>query len=148
MAALAARYRVRGWNSQISVSPLLEIDEECRVVMLDQDPQLCYRKVRSAVSDGHNPPEWRHNLRLGAIAVPIDDDDIGDTRTTLARRAMEALGLRFAAVDLVSVAGSWRVLEVSTLVKLERSSQQGPSLFDRAAHVYAAALRRCFSGDR
>lgn len=119
-----------------AVAPWLDITAEYRVVMLDGAALLAYRKVLPAGADG-----WQHNLTHGAVPrlVPPDGE-----RDVLAAAAMRALGLRFAAVDLVDVAGELSVLEVNGGVTLERFSAFDARHDRLAGTVYREALARCF----
>ena len=99
--------------------------------MLDGICELAYRKQRAA-------GEWRHNLGLGATAAPVDREapDLRPART-LAEAAMKALTLRFASIDIVTVAGEPLVLEANAGVMLEAASRPelgGPALADRIYH--------------
>ena len=131
LEALAAKYRA------ITVSPFLRIRDETRVVVLDSEVLLTYRKV---VADG---PEWRHNLCCGAKpeVIPVSDRD--DRMTELALRAMDALRLRFATVDVVDVDGELSVLEVNSGVTLEHFSRSGAEQEEAAREIYRRALLAC-----
>uniref|UniRef100_UPI0031E0C80E ATP-grasp domain-containing protein n=1 Tax=Saccharothrix mutabilis TaxID=33921 RepID=UPI0031E0C80E len=132
LAHLAGRYRA------IAVSPLLPIEDEFRLVVLDGEVLLVYRKAIA-------PGEWRHNLKFGArpdLDVPADR---AAALGPLALAAMRALELRFASVDVVWVAGRPLVLEVNSGVSLEHFSQAGPRHRDLAAEVYRTAIRACLA---
>lgn len=118
----------------VAVAPWLDITAEYRVVVLDGDALLAYRKDRAGKG-------WQHNLTHGARPrlVPAAGD-----RAVLAADAMRALGLRFASVDLVDVGGDLLVLEVNSAVTLERFSAYGPDHDRLAAGTYRTALARCF----
>ncbi|MEV0676162.1 ATP-grasp domain-containing protein [Actinosynnema sp. NPDC050436] len=132
LAHLRARYRA------IAVSPLLPVQDEYRVVVLDGEVLLVYRKEVA-------PGEWRHNLRFGARPV-LDVDPAAQAATTAqALRAMSALGLRFASVDVVVVDGGPRVLEVNSGVALEHFSRASERHRALAADVYGAAVRACLA---
>jgi glutathione synthase/RimK-type ligase-like ATP-grasp enzyme len=88
--------------------------------------------------------EWRHNLRLGARPELVDHAEAESRLIPLAQQAMVALGLRFAAVDIVTVAGGMSVLEVNSAVTLEHFSHHSPEYNALAAGVYCEAIRRCF----
>ncbi|MEU4804870.1 ATP-grasp domain-containing protein [Actinosynnema sp. NPDC023587] len=133
--ALAALTYLEGRYRAIAVSPLLPIEDEYRLVVLDGDVLLVYRK---AIAAG----EWRHNLRFGARPV-LDVDPTAPTPAALA--AMRALGLRFASVDVAVVAGRPKVLEVNSGVSLEHFSQAGERHRALAADVYRAAVRACLA---
>ncbi len=66
------------------------------------------------------PLQWRHNLGLGARAVPFAPVCLEQTvGLGLARAAMRGLGLRFASVDVVTTEAGESVLEVNAGVMLE-----------------------------
>jgi hypothetical protein len=122
----------------LALSPFLAIEAEQRFVMIDHECVLAYAKQRA---DG----EWRHNLGLGAKAVPLNLTDVGiGPQLALARAAMAALTLRFASIDIVTVAGRPLVLEANAGVMLEAASRPdlgGPALAER---IYERALDLIF----
>jgi glutathione synthase/RimK-type ligase-like ATP-grasp enzyme len=59
----------------------------------------------------------------------------------LAARAAEALSLRFVSVDVVDVAGEFRVLEVNSGVMLEGFARLVPAGYDRAKEIYRRAVQ-------
>ena len=85
---------------------------------------------------------WRHNLESGAEPVLLQDGEIRDTCVALAARAAEAIGIRFASVDVVHANGSWQVLEVNSGVMMEALSRQHPELVQA---TYGAALCEVFA---
>ena len=123
----------------LALSPFLDIDSEMRFVLLDGECLLAYRKERPA-------GEWRHNLGLGGRAEPLDLADPSlQPALNLARASMQALTLRFASIDIVTVAGNPIVLEANAGVMMEVASRPemgGPALAER---IYARALDRIFS---
>jgi glutathione synthase/RimK-type ligase-like ATP-grasp enzyme len=84
------------------------------------------------------PVEWRHNLGQGAKAVVIDPKTPEAAPIVqLASRAFDRLGLRFASIDIVEVAGRHLVLEANSGVMLEvmaRASTNGEALADQIYH--------------
>lgn len=140
LADLAKRHRA------VTISPYLPLQEEYRIVVLDDRPRVAYRKVRQRTPSS-GEAEWRHNLRLGARAEIIDPASIAPI-LDLARRVMRVLGLRFASVDIVVVDDEPMVLEVNSAVTLEHFSRQGNENFTIAASIYSEALRLCFEGSR
>ena len=84
---------------------------------------------------------WRHNLESGAEPVLLQEGEIRDACVALAARAAEAIGIRFASVDVVRANGSWQVLEVNSGVMMEALSRQHPELVQA---TYGAALREVF----
>ncbi|MBM7810264.1 ATP-grasp domain-containing protein [Saccharothrix algeriensis] len=124
---LAARSRA------IAVSPFLVIDDEYRVVVLDGEVLLVYRKVIA-------PGEWRHSLKFGARPDPAVPPATRAALVPMVRDAMRALELRFASVDIALVGGAPMVLEINSGVTLEHFSQAGPQHQALAADVYRAAI--------
>jgi glutathione synthase/RimK-type ligase-like ATP-grasp enzyme len=129
----ATRYRA------IAVSPWQDVTDEYRIVVLDGDPLLVYRKD---LADG---PEWRHNLQFGARPALDVDPALRTSLQDLAARAMCALDLRFASVDVVQVANRSLVLEVNSGVTLEHFGHAGPEHRRLADEVYRRAVRACLS---
>ncbi|WP_424188179.1 ATP-grasp domain-containing protein [Actinokineospora sp. G85] len=129
---LAGKYRA------IAVSPYREIEDEYRVVVLDGEVLLTYRKVRAEGGD------WRHNLRLGAAPGVVAEGGFRDGLAALAQRATEVLGLRFCTVDIATVGGVAEVLEVNSSVTLERFAQSSPENEGLAHGVYRSALSAAF----
>jgi glutathione synthase/RimK-type ligase-like ATP-grasp enzyme len=117
----------------LAISPYVGIEQEVRVIVLDDDAVVVYRKER--VSD------WRHNLDFGARPILLEAGDVRDACVVIAARAAQAIGIRFAAVDIVRVEGSWRVLEINSGVMMEALGKLHPELVYAA---YDAALGRVF----
>jgi glutathione synthase/RimK-type ligase-like ATP-grasp enzyme len=84
---------------------------------------------------------WRHNLDAGAEPVLLEEGEAREACVEIATRAAAAIGIRFASVDLVRVAGDWRVLEINSGVMMEALSRRHPDLVEAA---YAAALDKVF----
>ncbi|WP_156754888.1 ATP-grasp domain-containing protein [Actinokineospora pegani] len=129
---LAGKYRA------IALSPYREIEDEYRVVVLDGEVPLTYRKVRAGEG------EWRHNLRLGAVPGVVAEGEFRGGLVVMAQRAAEVLGLRFCTVDIATVGGVAEVLEVNSSVTLERFAQHSPQNDELAYGVYRDALSAAF----
>jgi glutathione synthase/RimK-type ligase-like ATP-grasp enzyme len=84
---------------------------------------------------------WRHNLDSGAQPILLAEGETRDACVAIACAAALAIGIRFASVDVVQVAGVWRVLEVNSGVMMEALSRQHPELVEATYH---AALDRVF----
>ena len=136
LAALARSHRA------VAVSPWIDIDAEVRVVLLDSVVHIAFVKQRPAVGSYR---EWRHNLRCGALPHIVEFADLPASLTSVARSAAAALGLRFAAVDLVSSDGMWKILEVNSGVCLERFSATSTHHYLLAERVYTQALSAVFT---
>jgi glutathione synthase/RimK-type ligase-like ATP-grasp enzyme len=55
---------------------------------------------------------------------------------------VRAIGIRFASVDIVHVAGEWKVLEINSGVMMETLGRHHP---EQVAAAYAAALDKLFA---
>jgi glutathione synthase/RimK-type ligase-like ATP-grasp enzyme len=120
----------------LAISPFVEIEEEVRVILLDGDPRVVYRKQR--ISD------WRHNLDFGARPILLEQGEAPEACIAMAIQAAAAIGIRFASVDIVRVAASWKVLEINSGVMMEVLGKQHPEL---VYATYAAALDKVFALD-
>ena len=117
----------------LAISPFVEIEEEVRVVLIDDTPLVAYAKARGA--------DWRHNLDLGARPVLLPPGETRDACIALAIGAAQAIGIRFASVDVVRVDKEWKVLEMNSGVMMETLGQHHPEL---VASAYATALDKLF----
>ncbi|WP_407177413.1 RimK-like protein [Bradyrhizobium sp. STM 3562] len=171
-------------HASLAISPYLEIEDEVRVVLLDDTPLIVYSKKRPAViGDGKRSllelalatlpadersavlpemfaeldrgaldaivPEgarralnWRHNLESGARPLLLEHGEARDACMALAARAAQAIGIRFASIDIVRVEGGWQVLEINSGVMMEALSKLHPELVHAA---YSAALDKLFA---
>jgi glutathione synthase/RimK-type ligase-like ATP-grasp enzyme len=117
----------------LAISPYVEIAEEVRVVLIDDTPMVVYAKQRGA--------DWRHNLDLGARPVLLPSGAARDACVALAIKAAQAIGIRFASVDIVRVGGGWKVLEINSGVMMEALGRHYP---EQARAAYTAALDKLF----
>lgn len=117
----------------LAISPFVEIEEEVRVILLDGEPHVVYSKER--ISD------WRHNLDFGARPILLEQGEAREVCIAMAARAANAIGIRFASVDIVRVGGSWKVIEINSGVMMEILGKRHPEL---VYATYAAALDKVF----
>jgi glutathione synthase/RimK-type ligase-like ATP-grasp enzyme len=87
---------------------------------------------------------WRHNLEFGAGATLLDAGESRDACVALAIAATDALGIRFASVDVVRAHDRWQVLEINSGVVMEQFGRHHPELVQQ---VYTAALDSVFGAD-
>ncbi len=120
-------------STGLVISPYVAIEEEVRVILLDDVPLVVYSKQRGA--------DWRHNLDAGARPVLLEDGKMRAACVKLASDAARAIGITFASIDVVRVDGTWRVLEINSGVMMEALGKQHPELVQAA---YDAALDRVF----
>lgn len=169
-------------SEAMAVCAYEKILEEYRVVVLEDEIQLAFSKIRPAVyGDGTStvgellarklaqgglsgfaiPAEkelqkvpapndpyllnWKHNLGQGAAALRLDIAALPGEVKELVRRTAEALGIRFASVDVIRTAEGWKVLEVNAGVMMEHFAGTGESEYHTAKEIYRQAIRRMFA---
>jgi len=120
-------------SAGLVISPYVAIEEEVRVVLLDDVPLIVYSKQRGA--------DWRHNLDAGAKPVLLEGSEVREACVRLAIHAANAIGIAFASIDVVRVDGTWRVLEINSGVMMEALGKLHPELVQA---TYDAALDRVF----
>ncbi|KYH02001.1 RimK-like protein [Bradyrhizobium sp. DOA1] len=123
-------------SAGLVISPYVAIEDEVRVVLLDDAPIVVYSKQRGK--------DWRHNLDAGAKPVLLEEDDVRATCVKLAIDAAHAIGIAFASIDVVRVDGRWSVLEINSGVMMEALGKLHPELVQA---TYDAALDRVFAGN-
>jgi glutathione synthase/RimK-type ligase-like ATP-grasp enzyme len=124
-------------SAGLVISPYVAIEDEVRVVLLDDVPLVVYSKQRGS--------DWRHNLDAGAKPVLMEDGEVSAACAKLAIEAANAIGIAFASIDVVRVDGVWRVLEINSGVMMEALGKLHPELVQA---TYDAALDRVFGGER
>lgn len=94
--------------------------------------------ARTPKAGEHIALTWQHNLGQGAKGVRVDVNNADAAgRRTLARRAFDRLGLRFASIDIIQSGGRDLVLEANSGVMLEvmaRGASDGEALADAIYH--------------
>ena len=86
--------------------------------------------------------QWKHNLGHGASPEVLSEDhsqrnDLID----LASRAVEAVGMKFCSVDIISTAdGGYRVMEVNCGVMMDSAIEQCPNGHELATSIYEEAI--------
>ena len=120
-------------SAGLVISPYVEIEDEVRVILLDDAPLIVYSKQRGN--------DWRHNLDAGAKPVLLKDGEARAACVKLAIDAANAIGIIFASIDVVRVDGEWRVLEINSGVMMEALGKLHPQLVQA---TYDAALDRVF----
>ncbi|WP_441238904.1 ATP-grasp domain-containing protein [Bradyrhizobium sp. 930_D9_N1_4] len=120
-------------SAGLVISPYVAIEDEVRVILLDDVPLVVYSKQRGT--------DWRHNLDAGAKPVLLENGEVRAACVKLAIDAARAIGIAFASIDLVRVDGQWRVLEINSGVMMEALAKLHPELVQA---TYDAALDRVF----
>lgn len=122
----------------VALSPFIRVVKEYRVTVLDGQVLLMYAKVQDTRAD------FRFNLSHGATVSDVSEAEQARV-APLAERAMRALGMRFANVDIVEdESGAIQVLEVNGGVAFEKYSSVSAAHRARAQDVYDRALDALF----
>jgi glutathione synthase/RimK-type ligase-like ATP-grasp enzyme len=122
-------------STGLVISPYVAIENEVRVVLLDDLPLVVYSKQRGS--------DWRHNLDAGAKPVLLEDGEVRTACVRIAVDAASAVGITFASIDVVRVDGAWKALEINSGVMMEALAKLHPELVQA---TYDAALDRVFAG--
>jgi len=175
--------RIFASHLSLAISPYVEIEDEVRVILIDDVPAVVYRKDRPSVTgdgkhsllelalaatpaDRHSTVlpglltdlgraeldaivplgqrrilNWRHNLDSGATPSLLEPGEIRHACVELAVNAANAIGIRFASIDVVRAGERWRVLEINSGVMMEALSKRHPGL---VYATYSAALDKVF----
>lgn len=120
--------------------PFYQIQHEYRIIMLDGEPRLSYMKSLSA--DFSN---WKFNLKTGAEAAEITDQEKKKQITEIARRAVGAIGLRFCSVDIIETYDHQLfVMEVNSGVMIKRYLLQHPEKYSQIYNLYRDVIIKMF----
>lgn len=87
---------------------------------------------------------WKHNLSKSGICEILDINDYPEI-SELSLKAVKALGLRLASVDVVSVNGELMVLEINTGIMMEKFSQYSEKHTKIAKNFYKDILETSFN---
>jgi glutathione synthase/RimK-type ligase-like ATP-grasp enzyme len=125
-------------TARLALSPFRAALHETRVILLDGEGLLAYRKTLSG--DG-----WRFNLSAGATPSLLPEAEAAPL-VSLARSAAAVFGLRLAVVDLLETAAGPVVMEVNTGLYM-KSFAQGLADGQRIAEdVYDRVLDALLTG--
>lgn len=126
-----------------SASPLIHARSEIRVVMLDDEVQLMYRKVPS---NNDSTDMSVYNLGHGAQAHMIISTDENYTELArIARQTIQAMQLRLAAVDIFQLSDdSYSVLEVNASIAFEHFARHSDEKWRAARACYKNILQKIF----
>jgi len=128
-----------------ALSPYYQIVEEYRVVMLDGEPQLFFRKERQKTINENGEEvyaNWRHNLGQGAVPVVETNESVLEKLENLAKKTVDALQLRFCSVDIIDIGTAYKVLEVNGGVMMENFAGTNDAYYQTAKEIYRKAILR------
>jgi len=131
--AEAEQYILQQKIAEWAISPYYEIKQEIRMIMLDDECLLAYDKQQPQVKNGLK------FFNLGAGAHPVDIKPTNE-QSQLAQQSMKAIGLRLAAVDLVSVDDGWEVLEVNDGFMMEHYLRESERNYETSKALYEKVL--------
>jgi glutathione synthase/RimK-type ligase-like ATP-grasp enzyme len=116
-----------------AVSPLLDIRREIRVIMLDNQVLLAYEKQPVVI-------EGLKMFNLGKGASPKDIELLSDV-ALLAKKALDAIDLRLAAVDIVELpGGEYKILEINDGFMMEHYARFSPANMAKTKRLYEAVI--------
>ncbi len=170
----------------LTLSPFYFFSYEYRVIILNDEVQLIYKKIRPhVIGDGINtvrtlllkhPEEpivkhttlsilsepwlvkkhllnsipskgekleiqWKHNLSTGAKAELSIPNKLKPQLEKQSLKAMQALGMKFASVDIADINGELKIIEVNNGVMMEKLEKQASSLLRKKIfYIYEKAF--------
>ena len=122
----------------VAICPFIDAPYEYRCFFLDGKILLIYQKIRTN--------SWQHNLSHGAKPVIVPQSSATYSKLSkLASAAGNALGLRFATVDILEdTRGKFHVIELNQGVSTTIFSQSSPENYELAKNIYRRALKALF----
>lgn len=127
-----------GWTA----SPYLDIKNEIRLVVFDGLVKLAYEKTKPSKRRGLK----MYNLSQGAVPHKLDSGTIrGNGIEDLAKKSMQAIGLRLGGVDVVlSSQKVFYVLEINSGFTLEHYAGHSSKNMKEAVDFYAEVIKSAF----
>jgi len=83
---------------------------------------------------------WRHNLGQGATPQIIENKDIIRDLSELALKAVKAINIQFASVDIIKTDDRYLILEINSGVMMEHFSQINDDYYQIAKSIYKEAI--------
>jgi len=87
---------------------------------------------------------WKHNLESGATPQSVDDAEVTGYITRLAIKAVNALNIRFASVDVIYAENEYKILEINSGVMMEHFAGYSKDNYETAKNIYKDAVRLLF----
>ena len=156
-------------DKDIAISPYFDAEDEYRIVVYKNEPQIVFKKQRpNVVGNGKDTIEilmkekygklfevdewidlnyvpktdekvtlrWMHNLKYGANAVSLDDEEKRKQLFDLAKKVAKVVGIKFASVDIMDRNGELMVLEVNSGVTLEKFARTSEENYKKVEELY------------
>jgi glutathione synthase/RimK-type ligase-like ATP-grasp enzyme len=121
-------------KQNLAIAKYYESQFEYRFYILDSQVLFAYKKMKQ--NGG-----WMHNLSQGAVAELIDETypkyfELKD----LSLDAFQALGLRCAAVDILSTSEGFKILEINNGIMMDRFAASSPQYYELAKDAHRKML--------
>ncbi|MEO6761811.1 MAG: hypothetical protein ABI220_05625 [Candidatus Saccharimonadales bacterium] len=123
-----------------ALSPYREVYSEYRLILLDGRVLLSYEKIGPTKRGGLK----LFNLGLGAVARDIAPEKLNPKLSQLAASAVDELGLRLAAVDVIRTDQELEILEVNDGLMMENYASQSGENKDWATDIYDEVITQMF----
>jgi glutathione synthase/RimK-type ligase-like ATP-grasp enzyme len=165
-------------SRSLALSPFYPIDQEYRVILLNDQVKLVFSKtIQSLIGNGKSsfrqlllqqnpasletiptsefdedllnkipksgekiPLNWKHNLGQGAQPEVVTDPSLVTQLSELALRAVNAVGVRFASVDIIRTGEKFMVLEINSGIMMETFARINSQNYQIAKSIYQEAL--------
>lgn len=125
-------------EKELAISPFLAIASESRLIMLDDELLLAFKKSKPKIIN--DVPMF--NLSQGAIPREFSPEA---SVVMLAINAMKECGLRLAAVDVVSLhSGEILILELNNSFSLDRYAGLSDEKYREVSEVYEKIISKLF----
>ena len=166
-------------NFSISICPFYKIKNEYRVIILNNEPKLIYKKIRPIVQGTGNKSikelllefnpsyfinkleseiydrilkkdeiyeyNWKFNLSQGAKAEKVDDNELTEKLSNLAKKISEELNINFASIDIIETENNeMLVLEINSGVMIENYLNIYPEEYNNIKQIYKSAIESLF----
>jgi glutathione synthase/RimK-type ligase-like ATP-grasp enzyme len=165
-------------SRSLALSPFYPIDQEYRVILLNDQVKLVFSKtIQSLIGNGKSsfrqlllqqnpalletiptsefdeellnkipksgekiPLNWKHNLGQGAQPEVVTDPALVTQLSELALKAVNAVGVRFASVDIIRTGEKFMVLEINSGIMMENFARINSHNYLIAKSIYQEAL--------
>lgn len=88
---------------------------------------------------------WKHNLGNGAKGIIVEDEKLRKELAEFMKRVADALGIRFASIDIAVVSGVCYVMEVNSGIMIENFAVQEPDAgydyYEITKNIYRKAVK-------
>lgn len=125
-------------DSEWVISPWYDINNEKRIIILDNEILAAYDKTKPALIDGLK----MFNLGQGAIAVNFTPNE---NERVMAIKAARACSLRLCSVDIATLeSGEQRIMEINSGIMMENYARMSDKHYAKALEVYNKIVRATF----